>query len=90
MKLEIRVLFFWLNSSRYCFINLQGTIEVTQDDALIETLNLKSNSIGPIGGEAIGKALSYNTTIAWFDISDNAIGEEGGMAFASTLQVCHF
>ena len=54
---------------------------------MMPLLNLSSNSIGTLGGEALGKALSYNTTISHLDISNNEIGDEGAMAFADALQV---
>ena len=43
---------------------------------LLQTLNLKRNSIGPDGGKAIGAALEKNATLQTLNLEQNKIGDE--------------
>ncbi len=59
-----------------------------QEDKYLEELNIRANNIGGPGAEALGKAMQLNERINTLDISDNPIGDEGGMELARMLQVC--
>jgi len=40
-------------------------------------LNLSNNNLEPYSGKVIGKALPFNTHLAFFDLSNNRLGNEG-------------
>jgi len=50
------------------------------------SLQLQKNKLGPIGGEALAKGLSSNTSLFRLDVSYNGLATEGGHAFANALQ----
>jgi len=60
-----------------------------KDNKSLESLILKSNEIGSHGAACISKALHINEFLKHLDISCNPIGQDGGMAIASMLQVTY-
>jgi hypothetical protein len=55
--------------------------------AVVTTLDLSSNSIGPEGAQAIAEVLKANTVLAVLWLTDNSIGEDGARAIAEALKV---
>ena len=52
----------------------------------LQRLALAYNSIGPMGGAAIGEAFARNRSLTELDLGGNLIGHKGGRAIAQALQ----
>ncbi|KAG0074772.1 hypothetical protein BGZ92_003201 [Podila epicladia] len=52
----------------------------------LTTFDLRCNSIGDDGGQALGEALKTNSTLATLNVQDNSIGDKGGKALGEALK----
>lgn len=66
------------NQLRHLSIFLENT-------QTLSSLILRENQLGTIGGQAIGKALHYNTTLTELDLSLNQLTDRGGQAILQAL-----
>jgi hypothetical protein len=55
------------------------------DQATLERLFLRGNSIGDDGAIALGECLSINKSLVYIDLAENEIGNTGGRALLSAL-----
>ncbi|KAG0050367.1 hypothetical protein BGZ90_007077, partial [Linnemannia elongata] len=63
----------------------QVVLSVTANSNLT-TLDLRDNSIGPNGGQALSEALKNNSTLTTLDLGINSIGEHGTQALSEALK----
>jgi hypothetical protein len=61
--------------------------EVLPRFAVLRTLDLSINKIGPEGASALGEALKVNAVVTTLFLSENNIGYEGAIAIAEALKV---
>ena len=78
----------WQCDPNDCGLPVLGTDASTEAAAaVVTTLDLSSNSIGPEGAQAIAEVLKANAVLAVLWLTDNSIGEDGARAIAEALKV---